>query len=41
MEGPSDSIATRLGWGKSLGTAKAIGRKIADAMIERADRTIE
>ena len=41
MEGPSDSIATRLGWGKSLGTAKAIGLEIADVMIERADRTIE
>ncbi len=41
MEGPSDSIATRPGWGKSLGAAKAIGLEIADVMIERADRTIE
>jgi hypothetical protein len=41
MEGPSDSLATLLGWGKSLGAAKAIGLKIADVMIERADRTIE
>jgi hypothetical protein len=41
MEGPSDSIAALLGRGKSPGTAKAIGLKIADVTVERADRTIE